>query len=85
MKYMKNKFGLLNSPESFRLAVAKVQEYNAKMGEEYAKVVKKVSGDFMIIVCDSISRRVTQHVPKSGDIIMVDATSNIDRGDSKFF
>jgi len=84
-KYMKENFGLLNSPESFRLAEEKVKKYNEKMGDEFAKVVQKVSGEFMIVVCDSLSRRVSEYVPQSGDILFMDATSNIDRGDSKFF
>ena len=82
---MKENFGLLNSPESFRLAEEKVEKYNEKMGDEFAKVVQKDSGEFMIVVCDSLSRRVSEYVPQSGDILFMDATSNIDRGDSKFF
>ena len=82
---MKENFGLLNSPESFRLAEEKVEKYNEKMGDEFAKVVQKDSGEFMIVVCDSLSRRVSEYVPQSGDILFMDATSNSDRGDSKFF
>ena len=35
--------------------------------------------------CDPLSRRVLEMLPQSSDLLLIDATANLDRGDSKFF
>ena len=39
----------------------------------------------MIVVVDPFMKRVHNSVPQSGEIVMVDATSNLDRNDTKLF
>ena len=42
-----------------------------------------MDNDTIVAVCDSLSRRVHEILPQAGDIVYVDATSNLDRQDSK--
>ena len=80
--YMQEAFGKINSPEAYEKAVEKVQEYNKKHGEELC-VIKQMEGVTIVAVCDKLSKRVHNELPQAGDIIYVDATSNLDRQDSK--
>ena len=54
-------------------------------GEYYAKIVQTDSGETVIAIVDPFMHRVHTTVPQSGEIIMIDATSNLDRTDSKLF
>ena len=36
-------------------------------------------GEVIVAVCDQLSKRVHQVLPQSGDIVYVDATSNLGR------
>ena len=83
--YMKENYGGINSPESFRLASAEIQKYNDEMGAEFSKILQKENGDFIIVACDSLSRRVCEYLPQAADLVMMDATSSLDRCDTKFF
>ena len=53
--------------------------------EAYAKIAQTDSGETVIAIVDPFMRRVHETVPQSGDIVLVDATSNLDRNDSKLF
>ena len=83
--YMKENYGGINSPESFFKAVSEIRKHNDEKGYEYAKAVQKDTGDFIIVVSDALSRRVCEYLPQSGDLIFIDATSCLDRSDTKFF
>ena len=80
--YMQNAFGKINSPEAFEKAVEKANEYNEKHGDTLC-VVEQVDDETIVAVCDKLSQRVHKVLPQSGDIVYVDATSNLDRQDSK--
>ena len=43
------------------------------------------SGQTCIAICDSFQRRVHKMIPQSGELLMMDATSNVDRSDTKLF
>ena len=80
--YMQEAFGKINSPEAFEKAVNKVKAYNEKHGEVLC-VIEQVEDETIVAVCDQLSRRVHKLLPQAGDIVYVDATSNLDRQDSK--
>ena len=80
--YMQNNFGKINSPEAFEKAIEKAKQYNDKHGDTLCTVTQ-VDGKTIVAVCDMLSRRVHKVLPQSGDIVYVDATSNLDRQDSK--
>ena len=50
-----------------------------------AKIAQTEQGETIVAVCDAFSRRVHENLPQAGDIILVDATSNLDRQDTKLF
>ena len=70
-----------------------VKDYNDKTikdnpsedSEVYAKVAQTEGGDACIAICDAFQRRVHKMVPQSGELMMMDATSNVDRSDTKIF
>ena len=74
---MEKTFGKINSPEAFEKAVLKVKEYNEKHAENLCSIEQTNDGDIIVAVCDSLSRRVHQVLPQAGDIVYVDATSNL--------
>ena len=52
--------------------------------EKYASV-EQVEGETIIVIVDPFMRRVHKYVPQSGDLLLMDATSNLDRSDTKLF
>ena len=80
--FMRNLFGKINSPEAFAKAEEKVKAYNEK-NNEILCVIEQADGDTIVTVCDKLSQRVHEILPQAGDIVYVDATSNLDRQDSK--
>ena len=80
--FMQNMFGKINFPEAFEKALTKAKEYNEKNGEVLC-LVEQVEGETIVAVCDMLTRRVHKLLPQAGDIVYVDATSNLDRQDSK--
>ena len=80
--YMQKEFGKINSPEAVEKAVKKIKDYNEKNGNILC-VMEQIDGDTIVAVCDKLSRRVHEVLPQAGDIVYVDATSNLHRQDSK--
>ena len=39
----------------------------------------------MVVICDPFMHRVQQTIPHSGELVLMDATSNIDRNDTELF
>ena len=76
---MQKTFGKMNSTEAFE----KAKEYIGKHGDTTLCVVEQVSDKTIVAVCDKLSQRVYKVLPQSGDIVYVDATSNLDWQDSK--
>ena len=81
-EFVKKAFGKINSPEAFEKATQKVQEYNERNGDTLC-VIEQMEDNTIVAVCDNLSRRVHEILPQAGDIVYVDATSNLDRQDSK--
>ena len=70
-------FGRINSPEAFEKAVKKVKDYNEKNLEALCSIKQTDDGETIVAVCDLLSRRVHKILPQAGDIVYVDATSNL--------
>ena len=60
-------------------------EFPLDEGEHYAKIAQSEAGETAIAIVDPFMRRVHETVPQSGELVLVDATSNLDRNDSKLF
>ena len=75
--FVQKVFGKINSPEAFEKAVQKVKEYNEKNRETLCSIKQTDDGETIVAVCDSLSRRVHKVLPQAGDIVFVDATSNL--------
>ena len=54
-------------------------------GKKYAAIEQTEDGQTVIIIIDRFVCRVNSMVPQSGDMLIMDATSNIDRSDAKLF
>ena len=83
--YMKANYGNRNCPSTVQMAQEKITKYNETHGAELCKMRQKENGDFIIVCTDPMARRVHECLPSSGDIVLVDATSNLDNCDTKFF
>ena len=84
-KYIKNKFGTANGPDVFLKVKEAIREYNKEKGMELAKTKQTVSGETIIVICDQFNHRIHENIPAAGDILVVDATANLDRSDTKLF
>ena len=69
----------------YKLAKERFKIYNEKNGSEVGKIEVAANGEIIVAVCDAFCRRVHKHVPQAGDIVLMDATSNLDRHDTKLF
>ena len=92
--YMLKNFGKINSIEAYKLAQEKVAQYNAANApaaeaggtqEKLCALEQDEDGSYYMACCDPLSRRVLEMLPQSSDLLLIDATANLDRGDSKFF
>ena len=54
-------------------------------GMEFAKIAQTEEGETVFAICDIFSRRVHDCLPQAADIVLVDATTNLDRQDTKLF
>ena len=54
-------------------------------GEKYAAIKQTEGGETVVVILDRFMRRVHAMIPQSGDMMIVDATSNLDRSDTKLF
>ena len=84
-KYIKDKFGSSNGVDVFLKIKENIMNYNAERGGELAKVEQTSEGETIIAICDMLNRRVHEHIPAAGDLMIMDATANLDRNDSKIF
>ena len=70
-----------------------VKETDLKMKKEnsqgndttYIKMSQSPAGETVVVICDPFMRRVHSTIPQCGDLLLLDATSNLDRSDSKLF
>ena len=77
--------GHINSPESYRLAEEIIEKYNIDNDAHLCQIRQPGPGEYYVVCIDKLASRVHECVPQSGDIVMIDATSSLDRQDSKFF
>ena len=52
-------------------------------GKSYAKLAQTEDGETCVVICDPFMHRVHTMVPQSGELVLIDATSNLDRSDTK--
>jgi hypothetical protein len=92
-KWITSKLGDFQGIDAYRKVEEFIEGYEAKCqgeeklpnGEKYSKVEQTPDGQTCIVIVDAFMRRVHKMVPQSGDLLIMDATSNIDRSDSKIF
>ena len=84
-KYIESTYGQASGPDAFNLVKERINSYNEKNGMEFAKIETTENGEVIIVICDKCYRRVHENVPQAGDIVLVDATSNLNRHDTKLF
>ena len=92
-KLMDREYGSSDGVDAFKKAEELVKKFDNECKQEnplpenehYAKIIQTADGETIVAVVDPFMRRVHSTVPQSGEIVMVDATSNLDRGDSKVF
>ena len=84
-QYVKTRYSDLNSPETFRLATEQVRKYNELHKSELAVIHQFPTGEYYVAVADTFHRRVHTNLKQSGDICVVDGTSNLDLSDSKYY
>ena len=84
-EYVKARYSDINSPETFRLATEQVRKYNELHKSELAVIHQFPTGDYYVAVADTFHRRVHTNLKQSGDICVVDGTSNLDLSDSKYY
>ena len=77
--YMDKAFGKINSIEAYEKALQMVKDYNDRNGAELCSLKQKDEGEFYLACVDPLSLRIHECLPQSGDIMFVDATSNLDR------
>ena len=82
---MKDKFGSSNGIDVFLKVRENITKYNDERGGEFAKVTRTKGGETIIAICDMFNMRVHEHIPAAGDLMIMDATANVDRNDSKIF
>ena len=63
----------------------KVKDFPGDVDKSFAKVAQTVEGETCVVICDQFMQRVHKMIPQSGDLLLMDATSNVDRSDSKIF
>ena len=80
---MEERYGTINGVDGYQRAEQRIKNYNEKHGLEFAKIAQTEQGETIVAVCDLFSRRVHENLPRAGDIILVDATSNLDRQGTK--
>ena len=61
------------------------KEFPLSEGEWYAKIAQSEQGQTAVAICDPFMRRVHHIIPQSSELILIDATSNLDRNDTKLF
>ena len=90
-KWLDDNIGSRDGIDCYTKAVQMIEEYNSKCkaefplpdSENYALISQTDSGETVAVVCNPFMRRVHQYIPQSGELVLIDATSNVDRNDTK--
>ena len=75
----------MNRIDVFKKFQEIIKNFNEKRREEIVRVKQTHDGETIIAICDSLNRRVHETIPAAGDLLIMDATANLDRNDSKIF
>ena len=91
-KWIEDKIGSFGGVDGFQKLKTfedfdkKNQEIEKLPGDQkYAAIEQTDEGKTIVVIIDRLMRRVHSMVPQSGDMVIMDATSNIDRSDTKLF
>ena len=92
-KWCKSKMGTGDGIDAVEKLEELIKETNIKMKKEepeekeatYIKMAQSPTGETVVVICDPFMRRVHRTIPQCGDLLLLDATSNLDRSDSKLF
>ena len=84
-KYIKNRFGSADGIDVFNRIEENFKKYIDESGGIYAKAKQTDDGETIIAICDKFNKRVHENIPAAGDLLIADATANLDRNDSKIF
>ena len=92
-RWMDYKMGSRDGIDTFVKARELIDDYNNQCrkeeicGEEeiFAKISQTESGETIVVICNPFMKRVHQTIPQSAELVFIDATSNIDRNDTKLF
>ena len=76
---MEKRYLIINGVDAYQRAEQRIKNYNEKHGLELAKIAQTDEATVAVLY----SRRVHEKIPEADDIILVDATSNLDRQDTK--
>ena len=81
---MDENYGSLDGPDAYVKAQQIISDFNVscqqQTGEKdttYAKIGQTETGETVVVVVDPFMRRVHEVIPQSGEVCMVDATSNL--------
>ena len=83
--YIRQEYGSINGVDNFLRAVAKINAYNENHGKISAKIEQTANGETCLAICDNFNERFHENLPQAGDLVLVDATSTLDRQDTKHF
>ena len=89
--WLESRLGSKDGITVFEKAEEMVRNYNQKCKADYpdekvdyyAKISQTPQGETVVTVVNPFMRRVHRTIPQSGDIVMCDATSNLDRTEIK--
>ena len=92
-KWVEDKMGIFNGVQAYERLKSFCREFDEKNqlieklpeGEKYAAIKQTEGGETVVVILDRFMRRVHAMIPQSGDMMIVDATSNLDRSDTKLF
>ena len=83
--YIRQEYGTINGVDSFHRAVANINAYNDNHGKILAKLEQTANGETCVAICDNFNGCCHGNLPQEGDLMLVDATSNLDRQGTKLF
>ena len=61
------------------------QKFPLEDGKFYAKIAQTIDGQTVVVITDPFMHRVHATIPQCGEVVFIDATSNLDRNDTKLF
>ena len=90
-QFMDQTVGSRDGVDAYQRAEELVRQFDSECKESnplpgdkcYAKIAQNEDGESVIVIVDPFMQRVHENFPQAGDIVMCDATSNLDRNDSK--